>query len=593
MKKYIVTLCALALSYQAFSQNLNPTVEVTNTYQGKLLEIEKNSVEMAVPDSLTKFNLDFKYSIFDRPYKGAYEFTPYFMDMKPTADAFDAKRFYLRLGAGYTFHPQADIVYSPYFKDKAFRINLYGFHRSYFGRYSNIAVTQESDDAVRKPFAGYDSKTKVGAAGGFDWRNSYMKFDVFYKGIHTGNDRYSLPLNSFSSIYTNMNSFGTDLRYGSANREGTYFMYDVRARYSYSGEKLSFGYVNPMGINDLRLDFTLGPVVRDVNKILVDAIVRYVTYNDKMGQVRGAVTEVGVIPHYIYDNNRWRMSLGVKVDLKKSYSANPSAAESVGFFKAGQIIYPDVHIGFEAVKSYLNLYLDVTGGPQENYYTSLKESNSFFNILYGKNNWEWQKNPIERINASLGVQGNIASKFRFDLKGGYAVYAQGITDAVYYNTYPSAGKPSGNIAAISFNDYSMLYSDFTAIWDSNPVIVDVRLNYRESDIYKKKLTGFEPSRFSGAIRTQYNWNKRIYAGMDIYGSVARRGYIDPVSSVYSDRFSAIIPGYVDLGLNAEYKFNRYLSFWAEAGNLLNMTIQRHPLIAERGMIFTAGICLNL
>ena len=56
---------------------------------------------------------------------------------------------------------------------------------------------------------------------------------------------------------------------------------------------------------------------------------------------------------------------------------------------------------------------------------------------------------------------------------------------------------------------------------------------------------------------------------------------------------AYIPGYADLGVYAEYVTSRSLSFWLRGGNLLNMTIQRNPLYAEKGPYFTAGICLNL
>ena len=56
---------------------------------------------------------------------------------------------------------------------------------------------------------------------------------------------------------------------------------------------------------------------------------------------------------------------------------------------------------------------------------------------------------------------------------------------------------------------------------------------------------------------------------------------------------AVIPWYADLGVNFEYAINRSVSLWARGGNLLNMTIQRNPLYAEKGINLTVGICLNL
>ena len=73
---------------------------------------------------------------------------------------------------------------------------------------------------------------------------------------------------------------------------------------------------------------------------------------------------------------------------------------------------------------------------------------------------------------------------------------------------------------------------------------------------------------------------------------ARKG---TVASSASDEivYDAVVPGFADLGLTAEYAPNRKLSFWLRGGNLLNATVQYTPLYAEKGINFTAGICLKL
>ena len=61
----------------------------------------------------------------------------------------------------------------------------------------------------------------------------------------------------------------------------------------------------------------------------------------------------------------------------------------------------------------------------------------------------------------------------------------------------------------------------------------------------------------------------------------------------NDVHEAVIPGYADLGVYFEYAPSQILSVWARGGNLLNMTIQRNPIYAEKGINFTVGVCLNL
>ena len=90
------------MSFAAGAQNLDPTVVVNRAYEGKLMEVHKPMLEMAVPDSLRQFDLDFDYSVFENPYKGSYEFKPYELLMKPVSADMDKSVFWLKAGAGYS-----------------------------------------------------------------------------------------------------------------------------------------------------------------------------------------------------------------------------------------------------------------------------------------------------------------------------------------------------------------------------------------------------------------------------------------------------------------------------------------------------------
>ena len=134
MKRMLLVSAALVMSAAAsFGQNFNPTVEVTNTYQGNPSEVHKPQLEMNVPDSLLRFDLDFDYEVFSKPYQGAYSFKPYMLDMRPEKDAWRGRKLYLKAGAGYSLHPQLDFVFSPE-QAGPFQMSVYATHRSYFGR---------------------------------------------------------------------------------------------------------------------------------------------------------------------------------------------------------------------------------------------------------------------------------------------------------------------------------------------------------------------------------------------------------------------------------------------------------------------------
>ena len=52
---------ALSAAVESAAQNLDPTVVVDRAYEGKLMEVHKPYIDMAVPDSVVRFDLDFDY----------------------------------------------------------------------------------------------------------------------------------------------------------------------------------------------------------------------------------------------------------------------------------------------------------------------------------------------------------------------------------------------------------------------------------------------------------------------------------------------------------------------------------------------------
>ena len=184
---YYLTIAAFFVSYSAAAQNLDPTVEVSRDYEGKLLVVHKPILDMAVPDSVYRFDLDFDYSVTDTPYKGAYEFVPYSVDMNLEPKRSDENVFYLKAGAGYQLHPTVDLIWSPAFKGP-FSLDVYGTNRSYLGNYWRMAspdyVNEEIGtvmrDSAKDPWYGMDLASTAGVAGRYDWNNSVFVFDVDY-----------------------------------------------------------------------------------------------------------------------------------------------------------------------------------------------------------------------------------------------------------------------------------------------------------------------------------------------------------------------------------------------------------------------------
>ena len=96
--------------------------------------------------------------------------------------------------------------------------------------------------------------------------------------------------------------------------------------------------------------------------------------------------------------------------------------------------------------------------------------------------------------------------------------------------------------------------------------------------------------FTGSADFVYNWNRRVFAGLSAEWMSAREG--EDLYTSYSSYSDCHVPGWIDLGVTAEFRMNNHFSLWAEGRNLLNQTVMRNFMIAEKGPYVTAGICLN-
>lgn len=225
-------------------------------------------------------------------------------------------------------------------------------------------------------------------------------------------------------------------------------------------------------------------------------------------------------------------------------------------------------------------------------------------------------NSVDRLRVKLGFQGNIRSVFRFDVGGGFAKVENGLLDAVrnYVTPQNLANNPSGvaYLPAVTFADYDLWFVEGDLVYDGRPVSAEATVHFLSPD-FREDTIGFAPAS-TGLIRVQYNWRDRIKVGAFAEGGLKRKGLINRISMdgpifthddgtetenpgyVVVDGEQAVplaLPGWVDLGLQAELSVTRQLGVWARVGNLLNQNIQRHPLYPSPGVNMTAGIVLNL
>ena len=548
-------LCSAALA----AQNLDPTVEISRAYEGRIAEACKPSREMTIPDSVSTFRLDFDYSVFEKPYKGAYDFNPYLMNMRPSAAAYDPQTFYLKAGAGYRLYPELDMVWSPKLKNGV-NLDVYAMHKSYVGDYRNIGISEISagkyglDWDGKTRWKGYDLMSKAGADLQYNWKTGLIGFNADYYGLA---GKTADGSRSFNALDVNFSMISNKDAYRN-------FVYDLTVDYRFGEDRMHYSEMLTLREHLGSLNLTLSPVFKHGHKMMFDFGADLALYGSAFELSTG---RIHFSPRYLLKKGRWTVDAGVRLDVEFTTDSQ-------------QFVYPDVKVGFAAIKDALNIYTTIVGGTKMNTYSSILEDNHHFSLAYVDLGESFFESDVERVKASLGFRGRITSRFSYDLRGGYASYANALLPAV---------TRIGLAPAIRYGEYQKAFAAFDWHFDEEAFKFDGTVEYTHSWDFDRALMSFAPAMLTGNVAFEYNWRRRIFAGVDCGFSSSRKMIAAPLVGDVVIK----VPGYADLGLSAQYVMNRKLSFWLRGGNLCCMTIQRTPLYAEGGISFIAGICVNL
>ncbi|MBO6248544.1 MAG: TonB-dependent receptor, partial [Bacteroidales bacterium] len=555
--------------------------------QGDPSAVHKPQIGLAIPDSLLRFDMDFGYEVFEKPYQGAYNFKPYMLAMKPDKDAFRGKRLYLKAGAGYSLHPQVDFVFSPEPKGPL-QMSVYAGHRSYFGKYNVLDATRIDGvyNVQRVPgssFMGYDMLNSVGFEGSYILPKAIVSFGVGYEGIMA---RDTITRRSLNAAVFN-------IAVRSNRNDDKYLFYDIALNGRFAGDRSP--YWNALNESGFTLSGNVGPVLDPNNAVLVGLEARTVSYSRLYDCNAGQIV---LIPKYRLTMGKFDASIGVRVEallrpktVAESYPATSIFVLPPSMFQTkGSVFFPDVHLSYLATDNLL-AYASATGGNKLNTYSSLVSRHHFLNPIF-THPLPLMDNSTEKINAKLGLKGNAGAKLQFEVDGGVAFVGNGLVDSGHA-VYRNRTDVSSFVPTVAYSDYSLLYADAIMDLNAGDLHIDGGIHLRKMTIKHELDYGLLLPRVSADFKAVYDFTPRVYAGVRTEICGARHGRVMAGPEVNTPSYDVKIPGWFDLGLLGGWQFNRKLGFWLESGNLLCETIQRSPFYSEKDFWITAGITLNL
>lgn len=529
MKRNIILLVAMLLPLGIGAQNLNPEVQVTNEYQTRIDDVAKKGPAMRIPDSLLRFDYHFDYSVFDSPYKGSYEFSPYSVTITPDPKVYDGRKLYLRGGLGYVLKPELDVVWAAV-DQKRMAVNVFASGKGYYGNYRHITPLSLQLDKKTLD-KGWDFRTLVGADARFNLGDFVLRTEFGYDGVYNGHkvfrrDNCHAPYISARVGYEKPGSFG----------------FSAGAKYRYVHDWLNG--VDPVIDNEVNVDATITPYLFDDYHLSADIAFCYNLF----------YTAVNIHPHAVFQ-------LG---------NADFDAGFRAGWYTGHFTICPDITVSMHLLHNYLDVFAGAVGQDHLTQYWDYKTRvHRYHSSSYG------DPRPVREVaDLFLGVRGHADFGLQYELKGGYKF----LKDAPFWAIGPVGEETLG------FQDCNMLHADLLLSWASERFNLDGSFHYTNvpGEVADRV---FKPAAVTGTIKGGYNWKKRIYAGLSVNMSTNRTATLGNVTTK--------IPGFVDVGVWGEYKLNRRLSFWLNGSNLLAHDIRISPMLSECGPAIIVGAAFSL
>ena len=571
--KRLLTIYALCFALLPLRAQ-NATVEVSRPYDVNLDGIRKPAIPTSVDDSLQRFDVHFDYSIFNRPYKDLYDFTPYESIQLATVGANRTPFVDTRLGAQYAPREKgimpAGEIYLQTKPKNGFCSGLYGLHNSYFGKL---------DPKGENPLKARKMQNTIGGDITYDWATGEMMLDVKYDA-----DRYrhkQLEAGLPTAKHAN-NDVTVSFNLNSAQKEANTVYYDVTMGYRNTWK--DFSIENAEGYGSRLDNASIGESLISVkgyvgasfdkHRIYVDMNIQHAGYRGIRDFSAGVVE---FSPFYQLNIKRLRARLGVKFGSR--YGQEGEIPVEDADLSPRSSIFPDIDVRYTLVDKTLWVHTQLTGGNDLNAFSRMVDDCP---IVYPGSRMEFGRRPLD---ATLSLESVLAGRLGLNLEGNYRITRNKM---IFVPLEDGVGMTQMTALYRDVNQYSVQAEVF---WKSQELTVGGRVRYAHYYDPDDKSIVTEMPRWTGNFFLRYNFRERIIAQLECNYRGATNGEIATYTATDVRSFYHV-PSILDVDLNVNYLINNHFSVFAKVGNLLNRRNQYIPLYIEPGINFGTGVCFN-
>ncbi|PBJ12161.1 TonB-dependent receptor [Flavobacterium sp. ACN6] len=554
----IIVLLLLVICQLSFAQKKNEsigteTVNVVKPYSPTISDAFKVKETPSLDDSGNQQKEVIKYSILSVPV--ASTFTPSKGKAEGVEKAKKERLFnnYATLGLGNYSTLNAELFVNQDLGNNDYVAGMFRHHSSQGG----IKDVELNDEF-------YDTAINVGY--GQNNRDNSWNVDLGYQNqIYNW---YGLPSDFGSTIpdqrYDLVNSINPDHSYNTiwvgGNAEFTESIFsNLAAKFthfsdSYSSSENRF-YVKPT--------FTVDVMDQAIKtNVIVDHVSGSFKNNylqDNVEAVKYGITNVGIEPSFVINENDWTLELGAGV-----FYSGDSEKSSNRFF-----IYPKVNASYKLVGDLMIFYTGVNGGLNQNSYADFVTENPFLSPTLN------MRPSSTQYNVFAGLKGKLANNVNYNLSGSYrnekdkALFkANDYTEVITNEDYAF-----GNSFGVVYEDIRTFsfYGELKADFSQNVTFgINGTFNSYNTD---NAVEAWNLPTMKLSSTLDVNITKKIYAGLNVF-YVGERKDMQVNSGIMANYAPIILKSYFDANAHVGYKFSDRLTFFLKLNNIGNQAYEK-------------------
>ena len=589
-------LICLPIPLSAQTGKINPKVEVQRDYEGSIPKTDKPKMTLVTPDSLSRFAIRMDYTIFDKPFRDLYTFSPL-----PSVKLLSQKQqkqpwIYARMGLAYPTSPDGEIMIQAPLKGLS-SLKLIASHSSFRGSlpldlanpHEVIADRSQNQLALRYALNWDKGNFEVGGAY-HRHIGTYYGFAPFSLADWDRVNQRSFMRDSMSHITHNYQAH-MSISSLPSHQEGLYWGFGFR--WSLMEELASL-----MGIekvpyrqeNLLGFKAEMGGRFLEHHSVGIDILG---SFSNALGSSEIDRGVISFAPMYRYQTERLNLGVGFRVSGMLN---NAPDVEGASQFSC----YLLLNASYRLLPKFW-LYADIHGEDRHNTFHSMMRENPWL-----AHDLNIQNSRIPWI-LKAGVKGNIIEHLAYDASLSYTKTNNQyyfINQVQYYAAVPPAPgimPPSHPDLQTSYNLFDFIYNDeerFTAaaslLWDSAPFQAHASVQYHNYALEQGRPLWHKPT-LEFDFSARYAWRERIIASLSV---TYRNAVYAPLNLPSHPSYSSALPtptadhkinGFTLVDLKLEYCFASWFSVYGEAKNLLNAKEQYFLLYREPGIRVGGGV----